>query len=311
MLSPLTSADYVRRDLSDIGSPGNERLLDTIDQQLAAGDGSAGLTELLARMGVKYVVVRNDLDRSALNGAWPARIHQALAESPGITRVARFGTFTGTFVPDDAVSHFDAPYPPVEIYQVAGAAPVATVQPAAGTLRVYGGPESLLTLAGENLLGRSGTRPVLLNDDGAGQPASGSVVSDSLRRRARSFGTIRGSYSPTLTATKPAATFEAAEDFTEPGWTRYQSVARYHRHRRRDRVVLGVRRGGHPGPVVQRAAAVRRGGREPVHPVGIGQLGRPGGPVDPAEVRRRRRPAHHQRRVRRQLRVRAAGDAGA
>jgi arabinofuranan 3-O-arabinosyltransferase len=118
----------------------------------------------------------------------------------------------------------------VEIYQVAGAEPAATVQPAAGTLRVYGGPESLLTLAGENLLGRSGvswSRPVLLNDDGAGQPTSGSVVSDSLPRRERSFGTIRGSNSPTLTATQPAATFEAADDFTEPGWSRYQSVARY------------------------------------------------------------------------------------
>jgi arabinofuranan 3-O-arabinosyltransferase len=227
VLSPLTSASYARRDLSDIGSAGNERLLDAIDQQLAAGDGSAGLTDLLARMGVTYVVVRNDIDRSVLNGAWPARIHQGLAESPGITRVAWFGTFVGRFAPDNAVSSFDAPYPPVEIYQVAGAEPVATVQPAAGTLRVYGGPESLLTLAGENLLGRSGSSPVLLNDDGAGQPTAGSVVSDSLRRRARSFGTIRGSYSPTLTATQPAGTIEAADDFTEPGWSKYQSVARY------------------------------------------------------------------------------------
>jgi arabinofuranan 3-O-arabinosyltransferase len=227
VLSPLTSADFARRDLSDIGSVGNQRLLDAIDQQMAAGDGSAGLTDLLARMGVKYVVVRNDLDRSVLNGAWPARVHQALAGSPGIARVARFGTFVGRFAPDNAVSSFDAPYPPVEIYQVAGAAPVATVQPAAGTLRVYGGPESLLTLGNEDLLGRSGTRPVLLDDDGAGQPTAGSVVSDSLRRRARSFGTIRGSYSPTLTATQPAATFEAADDFTEPGWDRYQSAARY------------------------------------------------------------------------------------
>jgi arabinofuranan 3-O-arabinosyltransferase len=227
VLSPLTSADFARRDLSDIGSAGNERLLDTIDQRLSAGDGSPGLAELLARMGVKYVVVRNDLDRSVLNGAWPARIHQALGESPGITRAAQFGTFAGSFAPDNAVSHFDAPYPPVEIYQVAGAEPVATVQPAAGTLRVYGGPESLLTLAGENLLGPSGTRPVLLDDDGAGQPTSGSVVSDSLRRRVRSFGTIRASYSPTLTAAQPATTFEAADDFTDPGWNKYQSVARY------------------------------------------------------------------------------------
>ena len=54
------------------------------------GDGSAGLTEVLARMGVKYVLVRNDLSRPVLNGAWPARISDALAASPGITPVAQW-----------------------------------------------------------------------------------------------------------------------------------------------------------------------------------------------------------------------------
>jgi arabinofuranan 3-O-arabinosyltransferase len=224
VLSPLTSADYAERNLDDVSSPGNERLLDAIDRTLAAGDGSAGLSEVLARMGVSYLVIRNDLDRSVLSGAWPARIHQALSESPGITRVASFGTFTGTFVPDDAATNFDSPYPPVEIFQVAGALPVATVQPAGGALRVYGGPESLLTLAGDGLLGG---RPVLLNGDGAGQQTDGSVVTDSLRRRVRNFGELRGSYSPTLTATAPANTFEATDDYTEPGWNRYQTVARY------------------------------------------------------------------------------------
>ena len=34
----LTDADFAERDLSVIGSPGNERLLDAIDQRLAAGD---------------------------------------------------------------------------------------------------------------------------------------------------------------------------------------------------------------------------------------------------------------------------------
>ena len=91
VLQPLTTADWAERDLSLIGSPGNERLLDAIDQRLAAGDGSAALTTVLARMGVRYVLVRNDLARTDLNGAWPARISQALAASPGITRVAQFG----------------------------------------------------------------------------------------------------------------------------------------------------------------------------------------------------------------------------
>ncbi len=223
VLQPLTTADWAERDLSSASSASNERLLDAIDQQLAAGAGSAGLTQVIARMGVKYVVVRNDLDRAVLMGAWPARINQALAESPGMKEVATFGPLVGSAVPDDA-GNLDPAYPAVEIYQVTGVEPVATVQPAAGALRVYGGPESLLTLANENLLGN---RPVLLNNDGAGLPAAGSVLTDSLRRRVRNFGEVRTSYSPTLAAGQPADTFEATDDYLEPGWSEYLSVARY------------------------------------------------------------------------------------
>jgi arabinofuranan 3-O-arabinosyltransferase len=224
VLQPLTTADWAERDLSLIGSPGNERLLDAIDQRLAAGDGSAALTSVLARMGVRYVLVRNDLARTDLNGAWPAGVSLALAGSPGITRVARFGTPEGTTPAGDAAADFDPPYPPVQIYQVAGAQQVATVQPAAGTLRVYGGPESLLTLAGEGLLGH---RAVLLNSDSRGLPAAAPVVTDTLRRRVRNFGELRTNYSPTLTATQDARTFEAVDDYTEPGWAASFSVARY------------------------------------------------------------------------------------
>ena len=223
VLQPLTTADWAERDLSLIGSPGNERLLDAIDQRLAAGTGSAALTSVLGRMGVRYVLVRNDLARTGLNGAWPARISQALAASPGITRVAQLGAPVGTTPAGDAAADFDPPYPPVQIYQVAGAQPVATVQPAAGTLRVYGGPEALLTLAGEGLLGH---RAVLLNSDSPGLPAA-SVVTDTLRRRVRNFGELRTNYSPTLTATQDARTFEAVGDYTEPGWAASLSVARY------------------------------------------------------------------------------------
>ena len=224
VLQALTNTDYAERNLGVVGSAGNERLLNAIDQQLAAGDGSAGLTATLARMGVKYVVVRNDLSRPVLNGAWPARISDALAASPGITSVARFGPLVSGLAPDDAATDFDAPYPAVQVFQVAGAQPAAVVQPAASTLRVYGGPESLITLADEGVLG---SRPVLIDDDGAGQPVAGSVLTDSLRRRVLNFGQLRTNYSPTLTATDPADTFLSADDYTEPGWSRYQAVARY------------------------------------------------------------------------------------
>ena len=119
---------------------------------------------------------------------------------------------------------FDPPYPAVQIYQVAGAQAAAVVQPAADTLRVYGAPESMITLANEGLLG---DRPVLLNADGAGQPVAGSVVTDSLRRRVVNFGELRTNYSPTLTAAQPADTFLSTDDYTEPGWSKYQAVAQY------------------------------------------------------------------------------------
>ncbi len=224
VLQALTNVDYAERNLAVVGSVGNERLLNAIDQRLAAGDGSAGLTEVLARMGVKYVVVRNDLTESGQNGSWPARVNQALAASPGMTKVAQFGPLVGDLTSDNAVTKFLAPYPAVEIFQVAGAQPEATISPAAGALRVYGGPESLLTLADAGLLGN---RPVLVNDDGAGHPVAGSVVTDSLRRRVRNFGEVDSSYSPTLTGTQPAVTFDATDDYTEPGWDKYQAVAEY------------------------------------------------------------------------------------
>jgi arabinofuranan 3-O-arabinosyltransferase len=69
VLQPLITADWAERNLSVIGSPGNERLLDAVDQQLAAGAGSAALARVLAGMGVRYVVVRNDLNRAVLTGA--------------------------------------------------------------------------------------------------------------------------------------------------------------------------------------------------------------------------------------------------
>jgi arabinofuranan 3-O-arabinosyltransferase len=224
VLQALTSVDYAERNLGVVGSVGNERLLNAIDQQFAAGSGSAGLTEVLARMGVKYVLVRNDLSGAALDGTWPARVHDAVATSPGLTLAAQFGPPAGSARPGDAVSSFRARYRAVQVYQVAGAQAPAVVQPAAGTLRVYGAPEAEITLAGEGLLGQ---QPVLLNSDGPGQPAAGSIATDSLRRRAVNFGELRTNFSPTLTGTQPADTFLSAADFTEPGWGRYQATAAY------------------------------------------------------------------------------------
>jgi arabinofuranan 3-O-arabinosyltransferase len=225
VLQPLVTGNWASVQVSELGSVGNMRLLEAIDRQMAAGDGSPGLAELLAGLGVRYVVVRNDLLRADLYGAWPARIHQALAESPGIVKVAQFGQAAiRNPSAGNAISSFDAPYPPVEIYQVRAADPVAIVQPVSATMRVFGAPEAELALANDNVLKN---RPVLLNADDTYIHAGYTVVTDSLRRVVRNFGEIRIDYSPTLTATTPLTTFDVATDFTEPGWERYAAIARY------------------------------------------------------------------------------------
>jgi arabinofuranan 3-O-arabinosyltransferase len=131
----------------------------------------------------------------------------------------------GGGTPGNAVSGFDSRYRAVQVYRVDGAQAAAVVQPAAGTLRVYGAPESMITLANEGLLNDDG--PVLINDDGVDEPVTGSALTDSLRRRTVNFGQLRTSYSPTFTAGQPADTFLSADDYTEPDWSRYQAVAGY------------------------------------------------------------------------------------
>ena len=151
---------------------------------------------------------------------------------------------------------------------------MVTTAPAAAALRVYGGPEALLTLADEGLLAG---RPVLLNADPAGVPAAASVVTDSLRRRVRNFGELR----PVLLAHADRG----------PARRDVRGDRRLHRARlgpvpergavprrdqRRHRVLVGRGHRGHPQPVGQRPAAVRRGRRGPADRVGVGQLERPG-----------------------------------
>lgn len=226
VLEALFSGNWASTQLASIGSVGNTRLLDAIEQRVEAGQGSAGLTQLLQQMGVKYIVVRNDLIRSDLYGAWPARVHDALYSSPGIVKVAQFGSVpVGNSFPDDAASRLDAPYPPVEIFRVNGAQPVAMVVPAAGTIRVFGSPEALLNLADSGALKG---HPVLLESDSPQLPVSHEVITDSLRRISRNFGEIRIDYTQTLTASDPAQTIEAADDYLAPSWQPYLSVAQYH-----------------------------------------------------------------------------------
>ncbi|TDC82787.1 DUF3367 domain-containing protein [Actinomadura sp. 7K507] len=217
IVQPLLTARWGVRQLVPAGSPGYTRALDAIDQQVRSGQMSPGLSEFLGRMGIRYVLVRNDLRRETLRGAWPARVHEALDDSPGMRRVASFGEPVGGDAAD-AVSAFDQKYPALEVYEVESAAAVANLADATDPVRVYGGPESLLAMADDDALPDD---PVLLDDDAPdlqGTP----VVTDSPRLLRRNFGEMHQT-SPTLSAEHR----HEATDVLDEGWKKYATHVTY------------------------------------------------------------------------------------
>lgn len=217
IVQPLLTARWGVRQLVPAGSPGYTRALDAIDLQVRSGRGSPGLSEFLGRMGIRYVLVRNDLRRETLRGAWPARVHQALDGSPGLRKVASFGGPLGGDV-QDAISAVDQKYPALEVYEVEGAAAVANIADAADPVRVYGGPESLLAMADDGALPEG---PVLLDDDAPdleGTP----VVTDSPRLVRRNFGELHQT-TPTLSAEHR----REATDVLDTGWKQYATHVTY------------------------------------------------------------------------------------
>ena len=223
-MQPLFDARWTARQVTAAGSVGMARLLDAIDERLTAGYGSAGLTDVLRRMGVRYLLVRNDLMRANLQGAWPARVYQALRDSPGVTKVRSFGGEVGDTVTDDAVESVDWPFPALDLYEVPGTSGMVSVPAAADAVRVRGGPDSLLAMGDLGLLGDG---PVLVDGDGANSAAP-TVVSDALRLREREFGEIRSNWTPTLTADRRDDFGGVlAHDLLEDGWLQDTATAEY------------------------------------------------------------------------------------
>ncbi|WP_196440218.1 alpha-(1-_3)-arabinofuranosyltransferase family protein [Planomonospora sp. ID67723] len=208
------------------GSPGLARLLQAVDERFATGKGSSGLTDALRRIGVSHLLVRNDLARETLGTAWPARVHETLAESTGLRHVASFGPEAGTASNPVASGWFDQAYPALEVYAVPDPAPLVSTVPRQGSLRATGAPEAVLAMAEEGLL--AGDAAVLVGDDPGAEIVSprDTVMTDTLRRRELVFGDVRRSASATLTEDQPLERGKPS-DVTDPAWGSATATADY------------------------------------------------------------------------------------
>ncbi|MEV6345385.1 alpha-(1-_3)-arabinofuranosyltransferase family protein [Actinoplanes sp. NPDC051851] len=232
MVQPLLDAGWAVRNSIPLVPPATVRLLDAVESALAAGRAAPGLAAVLARSGVRYLLLRADLDTGRSGSTRPAAVRATLAATPGIVPVAAFGPYVGGQGADGAYLDrgLDVAMPALQVFQVAGAADPVGAYATADVRTVVGGPESLLDLAGAGLLGAAPT--VLAGDLPAGLTTGGTVLTDGLRRREVTFGRARDNASATLTAAEPWRLDQPAHDYL-PAWAAAdqsaarQTVARY------------------------------------------------------------------------------------
>ena len=226
-LQVLGESPWGVRDSIPLTPPQTIRALDSVQRLLAAGRPSPGLAETLARQGISYVVVRNDLDPDTSRSARPLLVHRAIDGSEGLQKVAQFGEPVGPgtlagFISDSGLR---PRYPAIEIYHVSAAgnpgAPYLT-----GTddmARIDGGPESLLRLdERRRLLGQPALGPMLLTSDAqrAGlslTPGTGIIVTDTPVDRETDYGRVDDHSSAIRAPGDGRNTYNRVPDYPVPG----------------------------------------------------------------------------------------------
>jgi len=207
-LQPLAGSPWGVRDAVPLSSAGNIRWLDAIQERIDSGRGSPRLADALARAGVEYVVVRNDIDRRRSATPRTVLVRQALVRSGGFTPVVGFGPAlppfrTATTVIDDGLQDTVAA---VEVWRVespiAADDPRVTLRDASSVTVVSGAAESLVDLADAEVLAHE---PVIIaGDEAALADAPGIAirfaVTDGYRRSEVNFGSTRDNRSQTLRA---------------------------------------------------------------------------------------------------------------
>ncbi|MCD6640032.1 MAG: alpha-(1-_3)-arabinofuranosyltransferase, partial [Nocardioides sp.] len=196
--------------------PGNIRFLDAVETRLAQGQPSKGLATYLARAGIQYLIVRNDVIKSP-SVPDTVVLHQALENSPGLRHLRGFGpdiggaAYLGEGTERNVVNGgWQAQYQAIEIYEVLAGGPGAV---AADELPVVaGGPESILPLTDAGLLDEQPT--ILATDADPDQEPTGPVIlTDGYRDRERNYGLLHDGYSATLQAEDERRTSGTVKDF--------------------------------------------------------------------------------------------------
>ncbi|MGB8021834.1 MAG: alpha-(1-_3)-arabinofuranosyltransferase family protein [Candidatus Nanopelagicales bacterium] len=223
-LQGLAATAWAVRDGVPLSSAGNIRLLDEVEARIGTGHGSAGLTRALARSGVRFLVVRNDLDAVATGAPRRGLVRRALRQSPGLHLRTTVGPPIQSLQTGEIVSpeSQELPYAAVEIWEVDAGGDVDRSLAVAGVglrsladARVLdGAPESLPGLGDAGMLPDSA---LFLAGDAPTGISGSTIVTDQPRRTEVAFGFMRNNRTATMTADEDYASRRRVHDYVIDG----------------------------------------------------------------------------------------------
>ena len=214
----LIERPYVARELIPYGSAASADLLNALDRRLQESSADPdGFVEVLRRLGVGTVVVRNDIEWERYNLVRPRELAAFLERVEGLGAPTGYGPVldpaveTPSFGVVDGIDERSLLGPvgamphSVAVLEVDDPQPIVRVYPVDGTTIVSGDGEGLVDAAEVGLVARD--RAVLESAgldsealDDAIASAGRLVVTDSNRRRGRRWSTLRDNVGETETA---------------------------------------------------------------------------------------------------------------
>lgn len=205
----LDPAPWMARAQVTVAPAGTLRMLDSVERAVADPRPQKHLPAALGALGATHVVLRNDLDTDEVDVPDHALVRTAVANVPGATLVASFGTTSDS---EAAVEVYELPHDPE---------PRVDVQDWEDRVVVDGAPEAVPDVRAAGLAGGDQAVVLAVGDE---RP---DVVTDSLRRVERSFGRVHDARSGVMTATEPYRVQREAHDHADDAMPATRTVAAY------------------------------------------------------------------------------------
>ncbi|UDY36471.1 alpha-(1-_3)-arabinofuranosyltransferase domain-containing protein [Dermatobacter hominis] len=205
----LMDRDYVARELIPYGTPASSNLLNDWDLPVQEGTSDPRTWAPIARLlGVDQIIHRADLQYERFRTPRPRSLDAELRSAPGIGEPTTFGDARPNVADprlplDDAIEYgtpaSDADPAPVSVFPVEDPRPMLRTEQASAPVLMAGNAAGIVGLAASG--GLQADRPLFYSgsfadDPGdmesiAAEPESSLVVTDTNRRQARRWGSVR------------------------------------------------------------------------------------------------------------------------